>query len=86
VKLNISEDVIPVAEPQRRIPFHIREKVKRAIEILEKDGIIERVPGIQATPWISPTVAVPEKSDDVRICVDMSSGEARRHACHALHD
>ena len=86
MKLNISEDVIPVAEPQRRIPFHIREKVKRAIEILEKDGIIERVPGIQATPWISPTVAVPEKSDDVRICVDMSSGEARRHACHALHD
>ena len=71
VKLNISEDVIPVAEPQRRIPFHIREKVKRAIEILEKDGIIERVPGTQATPWISPIVAVPKKSDDVRICVDM---------------
>ena len=71
VKLNISEDVIPVAEPQRRIPFHIREKVKRAIEILEKDGIIKRVPGTQATPWLSPIVAVPKKSDDVRICVDM---------------
>ena len=37
VKLNIDENVIPVAEPQRRIPFHIREKVKRAIENLEKD-------------------------------------------------
>ena len=50
VKLNISEDVYPVEESQRRIPFHIREEVKRAIEILEKDGIIERVPGTQATP------------------------------------
>ena len=50
VRLNISEDVYPVEESQRRIPFHIREEVKRAIEILEKDGIIERVPGTQATP------------------------------------
>ena len=71
VKLNISEDVIPVAEPQRHITFHIREKVRRAIEILEKDGIIERVPGTQATAWISPIVAVPKKRDDVLICVDM---------------
>ena len=54
-----------------RIPFHIHKKVKRAIEILKKDGIIERVPGTQATPWISLIVAVPKKSDDVRICVDM---------------
>ena len=71
VKLNIDENVIPVAEPQRRIPFHIREKVKCAIENLEKDDIIEKVPGTQATPWISPIVAVPKKDDDVRICVDM---------------
>ena len=71
VKLNIDENFIPVAEPQRRIPFHIREKVKRAIENLEKDDIIEKVPGTQATPWISPIVAVPKKDDDVRICVDM---------------
>lgn len=70
-KLNIHESVIPVAEPHRRIPLHIREKVKRAIDNLEKDYIIEKVPGTQDTPWISPIVAVPKKDDAVRICVDM---------------
>ena len=84
VKLNISEDVIPVAEPQRRIPFHIREKVKHAIGIFEKDGIIERVPSTQATPWISPIVAVPKKSDDVRISVDMRKPNQAIHRIRHL--
>ena len=71
VKLNIDENIVPVAEPQRRAPFHIREKVKIAIEKLLEDEIIEKVPDTQATPWISPIVAVPKGDDSVRICVDM---------------
>ena len=35
VKLNIDEKVILVGQPRRRIPFHIRDKVKDAIEKLE---------------------------------------------------
>ncbi len=69
--LNIDETVQPTAEPQRRIPYHIREKVKHAIKELEKDDIIEKVPPTQATPWISAIVAVPKKDGNVRICVDM---------------
>ena len=71
VKLNIDENIVPVAESQRRIPFHIREKVKIAIEKLLADDIIEKVPDTQATPWVSPIVAVPKGDDSVRICVDM---------------
>ena len=71
VKLNIDENIVPVAEPQRRVPFHIREKVKIAIEKLLEDEIIEKVPDTQATPWISPIVAVPKGDESVRICVDM---------------
>ena len=71
IVLNIDETVQPTVEPQRRVPYHIREKVKVAIKELEKDGIIEKVPPTQATPWISAIVAVPKKDGSVRICVDM---------------
>ena len=69
--LKIDENVIPTAEPQRGIPYHIREKVKHAIKELEKDALIEKVPQTQATPWIIHIVAVPKKDGNMRICVDM---------------
>ena len=50
VQLNIDEKVIPIAQPQRRIPFHVRDKVKDTIEKFEKEGILERVPENQPTP------------------------------------
>ena len=40
VKLNIDEkEVTPTPQPQRRIPFYVRDKVKDAIEKPEKEGI-----------------------------------------------
>ena len=39
VKLNIDKEVTPTAQPQRRIPFHIREKVREAPKELESEGI-----------------------------------------------
>ena len=71
VKLNIDKEAIPQAQPQRRIPFHIRKKVKHAVKELQKEDIIEAVPETQPTPWVSPIVAVPKKDDTTRICVDM---------------
>ena len=71
VHLNIDPNANPKAQPQRRIPYHIRNKVKDAIITLEKDDIIERVPEDEPTPWVSPIVAVPKKDRGVRICVDM---------------
>ena len=71
VKLNIDKEITPTAQPQRRIPFHIREKVGEALKELESEGIIKPVPDDQPTPWVSPIVAVPKKDGSVRICVDM---------------
>lgn len=69
VKLHIDESVTPVAQGARRIPFHLRKKVKEELRQLEEKNIIEKVEG--ATSWVSPIVASPKKDGSVRICVDM---------------
>ena len=69
VKLHIDQTVTPVAQPARRIPFHLRQKVTKALNDLEEQGIIEKAEG--PTPWISPLVLTPKKDGDTRLCVDM---------------
>ena len=72
VKLHVDPSVPPVAHlPPRRIPFHLRKKVSKELEILEREGIIEKVEG--ATPWVSPVVVVPKPQDSeaIRLCIDM---------------
>ena len=68
-KLHINKNVPPVAQSPGRIPFHMRQKVSEALDQLERDGIIEKV--VDASPWVSPLVAIPKKDGDVRLCVDM---------------
>lgn len=85
VKLNIDRETAPKAQPQRRIPYHIREKVGEALKELEDSDIIERVPEDQPTPWVSPIVAVPKKDGSVRICIDMRvANEAIKRVRHPI--
>lgn len=85
IKLDIDNTKTAKAQPQRRIPYHIRGKVKDAIAELESEDIIEKVPEDEATPWVSPIVAVPKKDGKVRICVDMRlANEAIRRVRHPI--
>lgn len=71
VKLHIDDTVKPVVQPHRRIPFHVRKKVEKELQLLEDEGIIEKVEG--PTPWVSPIVAMPKPKnpEKIQICVDM---------------
>ena len=69
IKLDIDETKTPRAQPQRRVPYHIREKLTSAITELETQDITEKVPESEATPWVSPIVAIPKKDGQVRIYV-----------------
>ena len=69
VKLYVDPEVPAVAQPVRRTPFSLREKVKKKIEELVAMDIIEPVEG--PTPWVSPVVVVPKQNDEIRLCVDM---------------
>ncbi|MCG8094404.1 MAG: DDE-type integrase/transposase/recombinase [Candidatus Thiodiazotropha endolucinida] len=81
IKLHIDDSVPPVAQHHRRIPFHLREKVEKELERLEKLDIIEKVDG--PTDWVSPIVVAPKKNGEIRICVDMrKANEAIKRERH----
>ena len=85
VILSIDVNKAPKVQPQRRIPYHVRQKVKTALKELEEQNIIEKVPDNEGTPWVSPIVVVPKKDGGVRICVDMRLGnEAIQRIRHPL--
>ena len=69
LKLHIDPNVTPVAQPARRVPYALRDKVKDKIEELVEMDIIESVEG--PTPWVSPVVVVPKQNGEIRLCVDM---------------
>ena len=89
-KLHIDDTVTPAAIPNRRIPFHLRQKVETELAYLERHDIVERVEG--PTPWVSPIVTPPKpiNPEEVRICVDMrlpnKAIKRERHICPTLDD
>ena len=58
------------AQPLRRIPFNLRNKVDKKIKELVEHDIIEEIDG--PTPWLNPVVIVPKlNGSDIRLCIDM---------------
>ena len=70
MKLNIDTSFKPVAQPVRRIPLGVRERVKKKLHERLACGVIEEVPE-GTTSWISLLVVVPKPDGDIRVCVDM---------------
>lgn len=70
-EIHVDPNIQPVAQPPRRVPFHIRKQVESELEKLEAQGIIETVN--EPTPWVSPVVAVPKvhNPEEIRLCVDL---------------
>ena len=56
----------PVKVPPRRILAHYRENVEKKIQTMLAQGIIEE----SSSPWMAPAVFVPEKSGEIRLCID----------------
>ena len=69
VKFYVDENVQPIAERRRPVPFHLRKKRDRELEKMEAEGLIEEHTG--PAPWISNTVLAPKDNGDTRVTVDM---------------
>ncbi len=89
VKLHINENIVPVVQPQRRIPYHIRKAVSKDLKKRGGQDIIGKVVD-QPTPWVSPIVCIPKKDGGTRICVDMQEAnraiQRERHILPTLND
>ncbi|XP_062716630.1 uncharacterized protein K02A2.6-like [Aedes albopictus] len=71
VSLEVSADVSPSIQPPRRVPIALREKLKKELKNLERDGLI--VKENRHTEWVSNIVLVKrkeQKSESVRVCLD----------------
>ena len=71
IDLVIDESMQPVLQPQRRIPYHSRDKLEKELQKLVREDIIEKVPENEQAEWVSPVVIVPKKNDAIRLCIDM---------------
>ena len=69
VKFFIDEEIEPVRQPPRPIPFHLRKKLERELEKMEEEGVIE--PHHGPAPWISNLVLAPKDDGGIRVVVDM---------------
>ena len=69
VGLHIDQNVKPVVQQARPIPFHLREKFHREIKSMEENGIIEEHHG--PAPWISNVVLSPKDDGQTRVTLDM---------------
>lgn len=59
-------DCQPIAVPLHRMSTRNKEILKKEIDRMMDEGIIEEC----ESPWAAPFVLVPKKSGDVRVCVD----------------
>ena len=88
VDLNVDPDFKPVAQPPRRQPFSVRQKMEEEIKHLIDQDIIEKVN--EPTGWVSPPVVTPKKDQSqIRLNVDMrvaNQAIPRRHTQHPTID
>ena len=86
--ITIDENVKPVAQPVRRVPFSLRGKLEEKLNELVELNIIEKAEG--PTPWISPVVVVPKPNGEIRLCIDMRQANSavvrERHPIHTVSE
>ncbi len=59
-------DAALIAQPLRRTPITMRDKVDQEIAVMMEMGIIQE----SMSDWVSPIVAVSKPDGSVRICMD----------------
>ena len=70
LKVPTDPEVQPsVAQPIRRVPYHLRDNLSAKLDKFVEIDIVEKVSG--SSLLVSPVVVVPNPPSDIRLCVDM---------------
>jgi hypothetical protein len=67
VKLHVDPNVKPVASPPRATPYHLQERVNKAITDMIAKGVIEEHPTTQPALWVSNAVIAPKSDGAIRV-------------------
>lgn len=67
-RLVLKENVSPVVEPPRKIPFDLQTELKAELERMEMLGVI--VHETEPTPWVNSIVLVRKANGSLRVCLD----------------
>ena len=70
VKIHVDPDIKPVITPQRPTPYHLKERVSKALQNMIDNDVIEEHPVGDPTPWVSNVVPVPKPDGSIRITLD----------------
>ena len=83
VDLHVDRAVTPVAQPHRRVPFSVRQKLEAELEKLLEDDVIEKVE--EPTSWVSPVVITPKRTaNEIRLNVDMREANKAIPRTHTI--
>ena len=66
--IQIDESVRPVQQPPRKFPYVKLDKLKDALQEMERQGVIAKV--TEPTDWVSNLVITEKKDGRLRICLD----------------
>jgi hypothetical protein len=67
-QIKLKEDYVSVVRPPRRVPFKLRDPVKKKLDEMEKLKLVCKV--TEPTEWVNPMLAIQKSDGDVRICLD----------------
>ena len=67
----MKDDAQPVFKKKRNVPFAALEQINKELDRLEQAGILWKT---DFREWAAPTVHVKEKSNQIRICANFSTG------------
>ena len=70
VDLLVNPEVKPVAEPPRRIPYHLKDRVDEKVDEMLRSDVIEEHRTGKPAPWISNIVIAPKDDGDIRVTLD----------------
>ena len=61
-------DTIPVVHPLRKVPYLLKDKLKKELDCMEKNDIIDQVD--EPSDWVNSMVIVKKRDGKLRICLD----------------
>jgi hypothetical protein len=64
----IKPNAVPVIHPPRRVPVAIKDRLKRELNRMVKDGVITKV--TEPSEWVNSMVTVEKPSGALRVCID----------------